>query len=223
MKRWACAYVLLMLFMPVLNTARAEVIFFDDSRDQAIVPPLSARWIPGHSGGMCISSTAPPGSLCSAGTDTDESVWGYLAPPSPGATVDTDVANYGVLPPVPFSDFLWVMEPDHGHGIPNIFGDYLYSLPVFDAALLYMQFNSAVLEGFECAGGALLIGTCQHTIDGAAHGVITAGYVRWSDGSFDQITFESGDHHVPEPPVLPLLAAALASIFWRLRPVRPRT
>ncbi len=223
MKHLACLYVFLMLVMPVAPTANAEVIFFDDSRDQAIVPPASLRWIPGHSGGMCTSSTALPDGLCSPGTYTDESVWGYLTPPTPGATVDTDVAHYGALPPIPFDDFLWVIEPEHGHGIPGIFGDYLYSEVLFPD-LLYMQFNSAVPEGFECKGAVLLIGTCQHTIDGAGHGVITAGYVRWNDGSFDEITFQSGDHaHVPEPSVLLLLATGLLLILWRSRRVRLRS
>ena len=138
MKRLASVYVFLMLFMPVAHTAKAEVIFFDDSRYQAIVPPASARWIPGHSGGMCTSSTALPGDLCGPGTVTDESVWGYLRPPSPGATVDTDVAHYGALTPIPFNDFLWVTEPEHGHGIPGIFGDYLYS-EVADPDLPYIM------------------------------------------------------------------------------------
>ena len=220
MKRWACLYVFLILIMPVASTVRAEVIFFDDSRDQAIAPPASLRWIPGHSGGRCTSSTALPDGLCSEGTYTDESVWGYLTPPATGATVDTDVTHYGDLPPIPFDDFLWVIEPEHGHGAPGIFGDYLYSEVLFPD-LLYLQFNSAAAEGFACKGDVLLIGTCQHTIDGAGHGVITAGYVRWSDGSFDQITFESGDHaHVPEPSVLLLLAIGFLLLLCRSRPAR---
>lgn len=223
MKRLARAYVFLLLFMLVVHPVRAEVIFFDDSVDQAIVPPTSARWIPGHTGGMCTSSTAAPGELCGPGTGTDESVWGYLSAPLAGATIDTVVEHYGVLtPPIPFNDFLWVIEPEHGHGIPGIFGDYLYNLIVYPD-LLYMQFNSAAPEGFGCAGSVLLIGTCEHTIDGAAHGLITAGYVRWSDGSFDQIVFESADHHVPEPSAFLLLAAGLVSILRRSRSVRPRT
>ena len=217
MKRLVSVSVFVMLFMPVAHVAKAEVIFFDDSRYQAIFPPASARWIPGHSGGMCTSSTALPGDLCWPGTFTDESVWGYLSPPSPGATIDTDVAHYGTLTPIPFNDFLWVTEPEHGHS--GIFGDYLYSVVAYPD-LLYMQFNSAVPEGFECTGSVLLIGTCQHTI--AENGLTTAGYVRWSDGSFDQITFLSGEH-VPEPSVLLLLATGFVPILWRSRPVRPRT
>ncbi len=212
MKRLASVYVFLMLIMPVAHTARAEVIFFDDSRYQAIVPPASARWIPGYSGGMCTSSTALPGDLCGPGTFTDESVWGYLSPPSPGATIDTEVAHYGSLTRIPFNDFLWVTEPELG--LSGIFGDYLYSEVAYPD-LLYMQFNSATPEGFHC-----VIGTCQHTI--AENGLNTAGYVMWSDGSFDQITFLSGEH-MPEPPVLLLLATGLVSILWKSRPIRRRT
>jgi hypothetical protein len=219
----ACAYVFLALLALVAQATRAEVIFFDDSRDQDIRAPLSARWVPGHSGGRCTSSTATPGSLCSAGTDTDEAVWGFLLPPSPGATVDTDVTHYGGLPPLPFNDFLWVIEPEHGHGVPGIFGDYLINLvDPFPGLQLYLQFNSAVPDGFQCtAADHPAIGTCDHTIDGSAHGVITAGYVRWSDESFDQIVFESADHHVPAPSVLLLLAAGFLALVW-VTPSGPR-
>lgn len=219
MKRLAYAYVFLMFFVLAAHTAKAEVIFFNDSAYQAIVRPASARWIPGHSGGICTSATAAPGGLCGPGTGTDESVWGNLGPPTPGATVDTDVAHYGSLTPIPFNNFLWVTEPELG--LSSIFGDYLYSFVYPAADALYLQFNSALPEGFGCNGAVLLIGTCEHTI--AENGLTTAGYVRWSDGSFDQITFESGDHPVREPSVLLLLATGLVSILWRSRSVRART
>ncbi len=211
--------VFLALFMAAVHAVRAEVIFFDDSRSQAIVPPTSSRWEPGHSLGICVSSTALPGSLCGPGSATEEAVWGYLLPPSLGATVDTNIANYGGLPPIPFNDFLWVTEPYHVAGDP--YSDYLVSILASDFAWIYLQFNSAFAEGFHCTDILVPTSCTQpHTI-AEQNGVVTAGYVRWSDGSFDQITFQSAEH-VPEPSSLPLLAAGYILLVWRLRKARPR-
>jgi hypothetical protein len=48
---------------------------------------------------------------------------------------------------------------------------------------------------------------------------VTAGYIRWSDGSFDQITFISTTP-VPEPSSLLLLAPGFVLLLWRYRRVQ---
>ena len=222
MKRSICIYLLLPLFMVAAQSVRAEVIFFDDSVSQAIVAPTSPRWLPGHHGGICVSSTAGPGDLCGPGSFTEEAVWGALLAPSLGATVDTDITHYSArgLTPIPLNDFLWITEP--GNPAFDLYSDYLYSDAVIYTGAIYLQFNSAFEAGFHCTDFLVPTTACgqPHTI-AEQNGVVTAGYVLWSDGNFDQITFMSLTA-VPEPSSLLLLAAGFILLFWRCRKTQPQ-
>jgi hypothetical protein len=224
MKIFGWLNVLLTFVILAPQPARAEIVindvfYFDDSVYQAIAAPTPARWLPGHSGGICNSSGPMPGGLCGPGSFSDGSVWGYLAPPSPGAIIDTNVGNYGALTPVPFNDFLWVREWDLA---PGLFGNYLYSQLVYESSSIFLQFNSAIPVGFDCGlGGTAPPGsTCGHTI--LEDGIMTAGYVRWSDGSFDKIMFYGEPIPIPEPETYAMLLAGLGVLGFFSRRRKPQ-
>jgi hypothetical protein len=219
-KRSACACLFAALFVLAVQSVRAEVIFFDDSHADFMVPPATTRWTPGHDGGICSASTAGPGMLCAPESFSEEAVWGYLAPPPSQVplTLDTDPNDYDALhPAIPFNDILWVTEQRNAPS--DLYSDYLYSF-TFNSAI-YLQFNSAFPAGFHCTD-VLVPTDCghPHTI-AETNGVVTAGYIRWSDGSFDQITFMSIEA-IPEPSSVLLLAVGLLLLFWRYRKTQPR-
>ena len=222
-KQSACRYLLVALLMLAVHSVRAEVIFFDDSDPVFMVAPTSTRWTPGHDGGICSSSTAGPGALCGAGSFSEQSVWGYLAaPPSlpglPGVTLDTDLSHYDVLhPAIPFNNFLWVTETLGGP--IDLYSDYLVSYLYTDA--IYLQFNSAFAAGFHCTDFLVATDCANPRTIAETDGIVTAGYVRWSDGSYDQITFQSLDA-IPEPSSVLLLAAGFILLIWRFRKARPQ-
>jgi len=228
MKQSIYIYLVLPLLMLAALPVRAEVIFFDDSVSQAIVAPTSSRWTPGHDDGICVSSVLNSGGLCGAGSFTEEAVWGALLAPSFGVTLDTNLAHYSALglTPLPFNDFLWITEP--GNPPFNLYSDYLYNNANFYTGAIYLQFNSAFEAGFHCTDFLQPTDCGQpHTI-AEQEGVVTAGYVLWSDGSSDQITFRSigveinNTGVVPEPSSLFLLVAGLVLLSWRCRKARPQ-
>jgi hypothetical protein len=208
MKQSTCVYFFLALFMLAVNSVRAEEIFFDDSMPQAMVPPLLQRWVPGHDGGICSSSTAGVGSLCGPGTFSEESVWGALLAPSAGATVDTNIAHYHDrgLDPIPFNGFLWITEQQNAQ--IDLYSDYLYSDATIYSDAIYLQFNSAFEAGFHCTTAC-----GQPFTIAEQNGKVTAGYILWSDGNVDQVTFMSTEE-VPEPSSLLLLATGFILLFW---------
>jgi len=214
-------YLVLLLLMLAAHSVQAEEIFIDDRVSQGIIAPTSPRWAPGYDGGICTSSMASASGLCGPGSFTEQAVWGALLAPSLGATVDTDLTHYSDrgLTPLPFEDFLWITKP--GVQPFDLYSHYFYSNAVVYTGALYLQFNSAFDAGFHCTDFLVPTSCGQpHTL--ANHdGVVTAGYVLWSDGNFDQITFWSLTA-VPEPSSLLLLTAGFVLLLWRCRKIKPQ-
>jgi hypothetical protein len=82
---------------------------------------------------------------------------------------------------------------------------------------LFLQINSAAARGFGCELGAAGPAgfTCNHTV--LEDGLITAGYVRWSDGSFDKIMLYGEAIPVPEPTSYVMLLAGLGLLGFMTR------